>query len=151
VKNGEEIKKIFTEVLYFCNELKLIGGEMFAIDGCKLPSNASKEWSGTKAELRKKREKIAKLVGKLVQQHKDDDEKKDSGGKKEDEEKKFAERIKRYEDQIKKMDEFDQIYDERLGSRGDEIQSNLTDNESAKIQGPHGVISETSFPRDITE
>jgi hypothetical protein len=26
----------------------LIGKEMFAIDGCKLPSNATKAWSGTK-------------------------------------------------------------------------------------------------------
>ena len=31
-----------------CDELKLIGGDMFAIDGCKLPGNASKSWSGTK-------------------------------------------------------------------------------------------------------
>jgi transposase len=140
VKNGEEIKKIFTEVLYFCNELKLIGGKMFAIDGCKLPSNASKEWSGTKAELRKKRGKIAKLVGKLIQQHEDEDGKNDVGAGKEEDEEKFEERIKRYEEQIKKLDEFDQTHEERLGSRGDEIQSNITDNESAKIQGPHGVI-----------
>jgi hypothetical protein len=75
VKNGEAIKNIFTEVLYFCNELKLIGGKMFAMDECKLPSNASKEWSGTKKELRKKREKIAKLVKKLINQHRDDDKK----------------------------------------------------------------------------
>jgi hypothetical protein len=27
VKNGEEIRSIFTEVLYFNNELKLIGGK----------------------------------------------------------------------------------------------------------------------------
>jgi hypothetical protein len=113
---------------------------MFAIDGCKLPSNASKEWSGTKAELRKKRGKIAKLVEKLIQQHKEDDDKKDGDPGNNDDEAKFEERIKRYEAQIKKLDEFDQIYDERLGSRGDEIQSNITDNESAKIQGPHGVI-----------
>jgi transposase len=133
VKNGEEIKKIFTEVLYFCNELKLI-------DGCKLPSNASKEWSGTKAELRKKREKIRKLVEKLMQQHRDDDDKKDGDGGNEDEEKKFVEQIKRYKDQIKKLDDFDKRHDERKGSRGKEIQSNITDNESAKIQGPHGII-----------
>jgi transposase len=139
VKNGEEIKKIFTEALYFCNELKLIGGKIFAIDGCKLPSNASKEWSGTRAELRKKREKIAKLVKKLIEQHKDDD-RKDEEGKNEDEEAKFAERIKRYEEQIKKLDEFDKTHSERKGSRDTEIQSNITDNESAKIQGPHGVI-----------
>jgi transposase len=140
VKNEKEIKKIFTETLYFCNELKLIGGKMFAVDGCKLPSNASKEWSGTKKELKKKREKIGKLVAKLVEQHKEDDDKKDSGEGNKEEEKKFAERIKGYEHQIKKLDEFDKTQGERKGSRGDEIQSNITDNESAKILGPHGVI-----------
>jgi hypothetical protein len=29
---------------------------------------------------------------------------------------------------------------ERIGEGGKEIQSNVTDNESAKIKGPHGVI-----------
>jgi hypothetical protein len=94
------VKKIFTEVLYFCNELKLIDGKMFAVDGCKLPSNASKEWSGTKKELKKKRDKR----------------------------------------QIEKLDDFDKQNEPRLGSRGKEIHSNITDNESAKIKGPHGVI-----------
>jgi len=37
-----------------CDKLGLIGKEMFAVDGCKLASNASKEWSGTKGELKKK-------------------------------------------------------------------------------------------------
>jgi hypothetical protein len=45
---GEEITALFREVLMICDELELIGREMFASDGCKLPSNASKEWSGTK-------------------------------------------------------------------------------------------------------
>jgi transposase/stalled ribosome alternative rescue factor ArfA len=137
--NGEEITKIFTEVLYFCNELNLIGKKMFAVDGCKLPSNASKEWSGTKKELRKKREKIARLVRKLIEQHRDED-RKDGGKKDGDEKAKFAERIKRYEEQIKKLDDFDKTNAERMGSRGKEVQSNITDNESAKILGPHGVI-----------
>ena len=42
--NSENIKKVFAEILLVCQELKLIHGEMFAIDGCRLPSNASKEW-----------------------------------------------------------------------------------------------------------
>ena len=46
--NSNEIKEIFTEVLMFCNELQLIGGEDFATDGLRLPSNASIENSGTK-------------------------------------------------------------------------------------------------------
>ncbi len=55
--NDQETVKLFLEVLFICDRMGLIGKEMFAIDGCKLPSNASKEWSGTKKDLdvRKKR------------------------------------------------------------------------------------------------
>jgi transposase len=48
--NSEKLKRIFTEVLMMRGELKLIGGEQFAIDGRRLPSNAASEtkfpWSG---------------------------------------------------------------------------------------------------------
>jgi transposase len=107
VKNGEQVKKIFTEALYFCNEQDLIGGKMFAIDGCRLPSNASKEWSGTKKELKKKRDKIATLVERLIKQHKDEDNKKGGSKRGDDSEKKYQEQIKRYRKQIAKLDKFD--------------------------------------------
>ena len=54
----DEILPLFRDVLLVCEEMNLLGGTMFALDGCKLPSNASKEWSGTVAELRKKKAKI---------------------------------------------------------------------------------------------
>jgi transposase len=54
--NQEAVKDLFTQVLFKCSELKLITGEMFANDGCKLPSNASKEWSGKIEDLKKKRD-----------------------------------------------------------------------------------------------
>jgi len=38
----EEIKPIFRDVLWVCEEEKLLGGTFFALDGCKLPSNASR-------------------------------------------------------------------------------------------------------------
>jgi hypothetical protein len=44
------------------DEMGLIGKEMFAVDGVKLPSNASKEWSGTKKELEKKKEKMESAI-----------------------------------------------------------------------------------------
>ena len=47
-----EIVQLFRDVLLYCDALGLIGTEHFAIDGCKLASNASKQWSGTHAELR---------------------------------------------------------------------------------------------------
>ncbi|WP_205749433.1 transposase [Desulfopila sp. IMCC35008] len=43
----KEVVTLFLQVLLVCDQQNLIGREMFAIDGCKLPSNASKEWSGT--------------------------------------------------------------------------------------------------------
>jgi len=46
-----EITSLFGDVLLYASELGLIGKEHFAIDGCKLPSNASKKWSGTHKEL----------------------------------------------------------------------------------------------------
>ena len=39
---GEDIANIFAQLLFICDRQGLIGREMFAIDGVKLPSNASK-------------------------------------------------------------------------------------------------------------
>jgi transposase len=38
----EEIQQLFCDILLVCDELKLLGGTSFALDGLKLPSNASK-------------------------------------------------------------------------------------------------------------
>lgn len=48
----KEAIKLFREVLLTCDEMGLIGKEMIAIDGCKLPANASKEWSGTTKDFK---------------------------------------------------------------------------------------------------
>jgi transposase len=46
-----DMTEIFARVLLVCDRLGLIGRQMFAIDGVKLPSNADKRRSGTHAEL----------------------------------------------------------------------------------------------------
>ena len=48
---GEDIARVFAAVLAICDRQGLIGREMFAIDGVKLPSNASKHRSGTRADF----------------------------------------------------------------------------------------------------
>jgi len=62
----EEILPLFRDVLLVCEEEGLLGGTFFALDGCKFPSNASKEWSGTIKDLRRKREKIGQKIKQLV-------------------------------------------------------------------------------------
>ena len=64
---------IFRNVLLVCDEAGLIGKEMFAIDGVKLPSNASKEWSGTKADLKNKAQKMQRAVEHLLSKHQAND------------------------------------------------------------------------------
>ena len=49
----EEVLSIFCKILLICSELDLIGGELFAVDGCKIPSNASKQWSGRSRSWRR--------------------------------------------------------------------------------------------------
>ena len=130
---GDVINRIFVDVLIRCAQLDLVGGEVFALDGCKLPSNASKEYSGTFAELKKKREKLAVVLRDLMEKHREGD------GDSEAEEK----RKKKYEDKIAKLDSFLATYEPKLGSviRGKhEIKSNVTDNESAKMKSGHGMV-----------
>jgi transposase len=50
----EQITSLFAQVLLICEEEALLGGTHMSIDGLKLSSNASKEWSGTHADVQKK-------------------------------------------------------------------------------------------------
>jgi hypothetical protein len=77
VRNSERIKGLFAEVLLYCNELGLIGGDMFAVDGCRLPSNASKEWSGTREKLKAKQKKFEEHAAKLLAAHRESDKSED--------------------------------------------------------------------------
>lgn len=64
----DEIIPLFCNVLLICEEMKLLGGTFFALDGCKLPSNASKKWSGSVDDLKRKRAKLEGKVKELLAQ-----------------------------------------------------------------------------------
>ena len=71
---GEQILPLFTQVLITCDRQGLIGRQMFAIDGVKLPCNASKERSGTHAELRHRADRLDKAARKMIELHRSRDE-----------------------------------------------------------------------------
>ncbi|MBQ4798863.1 transposase [Pseudoalteromonas sp. MMG006] len=72
-KMHEQIEPLFTQVLMICDEEGLIGRNMFAIDGCKLKSNASKEWSGTFDELVRKKAKLERASKRIIARHQSHD------------------------------------------------------------------------------
>jgi len=132
----KEITKLFREVLLVCDDMGLIGKEMFAIDGCKLPSNASKEWSGTKAEFEKKAAKMERAIENILKKHRDEDQNTTEAKVKESEEK-FVETLGK---RVLKIREWLNDNDDKPGKTGKPRKSNITDNESAKMKTHRGVI-----------
>jgi hypothetical protein len=136
----DEVLPLFRDVLLVCEEMNLLGGTMFALDGCKLPSNASKDWSGTFPELQKKKQKIeAKVAQLLEEQVQADQGQNDPPGPR-------ASGTNRQQ-QVEKLQQKAELLDKWLaenqpkqGAAGRENQSNVTGNDSAKMMTSHGVV-----------
>jgi len=132
----KEAIKLFREVLLTCDEMGLIGKEMFAIDGCKLPSNAAKEWSGTKKDFKKKAAKLEHAIEKMVGQHHQSDRRNldDTLQKRE------AKQVKTMQNHLAKIREWLAESEDKIGKSGKPIKSNIIDNESAKMKTSRGII-----------
>ena len=137
---GEAVHGLFVNVLMYCDELGLIGKEMFAVDGCKLPSNASKEQSGTRADFEKKRDKFRGMVTRLVRKHQEQD----AGGGAVDipgQRAREAKAIEKFKARAKKIDEWlRENPEDKKGVRGTPVKSSMTDKDSAKMASGHGVV-----------
>lgn len=131
-----EIAGVFRDVLVYADALGLIGKENFAIDGCKLPSNASKQWSGTHDELRHKQQKYEAAAKKIIGRHRGRDAKEELSPMAEQDHKKLA----TYRSKIEKIKSFLKSNAKNFGPSGKERKSNITDPESAKMSTSHGVV-----------
>jgi len=132
----QEIAGVFRDILIYADGLGLIGKDTFAIDGCKLSSNASKEWSGTHDELKNKQQKYEAAAKKIVARHRDRDDKEKLSPMAEQDDKKLA----TYKRKIEKIKSFLKSSQKNIGPSGTERKSNITDPQSAKMSTGHGVI-----------
>ena len=133
-----EIEVLFTKVLLICEEEGLLGGTHFSLDGLKLSSNAAKEWSGTFSDLKKKQETLERKVKEAVREHREADRR--EKGKCETDRQRREKRIKRLKQKANRIEKFLLENEPKIGASGKEIQSNVTDNESAKMVSSHGVV-----------
>jgi transposase len=139
----DEILPLFRDVLLVCEDEDLLGGSFFALDGCKLPSNASKESSGRVSDLVRKKEKIESKVKQLLEQQVEEDRKDDEDERSGGSSSGPSNRERQIERLRKKAERIERFLNEngaKLGKQGREIKSNITDNESAKMMTSHGVI-----------
>jgi len=135
---SEPIADVFGQVLVVCDREGLIGRQMFAIDGVKLPSNASKSKSGTRADFQREAAKMRAQVNKILEQHRSGDESDSAAGALSKREADHLERLTREATQIEQW--LEQHPHDRYGPRNKVRQSNRTDNQSAKMATDKGVI-----------
>src|SRR5690606_24755999 len=113
---------------------------MFAIDGCKLPSNASKEWSGTRADFERKAAKMERAVAHLVKAHAAQDAS-EALHPSQDTQRQHEERtlatLRKNADKLRSALATTR---ERIGAQGKPIKRNLTDADSATLKTSHGVV-----------
>ena len=174
---GDDIARIFTQILFICDKQGLIGREMFAIDGVKLPSNASKAKSGTRADFERRAAKLEAAAKVMLERHREEDKRVIEP----DLHAKEVQRIASLERDAVVSTPHPACWivdclllvqmrqwlaanpEDRKGSKGAIRKSNRTDNESAKmatskgvIQGytgvaavdaKHQIIVEVTFPR----
>ena len=133
----DQILPLFCDILLVCEQENLLGGTFFALDGVKLPANASKECSGTVSELKKKKDKIQQKVARLLEDQidadKDDDD--DFGGPSSRER-----QIDKLKKQADRIESFLKQNDKKVGENKKELNSNVTDNDSAKMHTSHGTV-----------
>ena len=133
----DQILPLFCDILLVCEQENLLGGTFFALDGLKLPSNASMQWSGKLSEIGKKKEKIERKVKQLLEQQITTD--KEAGSESVDGSRRQRQ-IDKLQKQAERIDKWLKENDAKIGSKGRELQSNVTDNESAKMKSSHGTI-----------
>ncbi len=133
----DDIAKVFAGVLAVCDAQGLIGREMFAIDGVKLPSHASKHRSGTRADFEKQATKLEVAATAMLARHREAD----GLPVEPDLAAKAKARVAKLERDAKQMREWLATHpSDRPGARGGTRQSNRTDNESAKMATSKGVM-----------
>ncbi len=133
----EEIQPLFRDVLLVCDELGLLGGTEFALDGCRVPGSASMQWSGTFAVLQEKQEKLERRVAQLLAEQVviDSTEDNDSADMT-----KRTKQVEQLQKQAARIEGFLQENTAKPGTQFKEVKSNITDNESAMMHTTHGII-----------
>lgn len=137
---GKEVEAVFRDVLMVCSAQGLIGKNMFAIDGCKLPSKASKEWSGTRADFERKAAKMERAVAHLVKAHSEQDASEVLNPSQDNQRRQEERTITTLRKNADKLRTALTTTTERLGAKGTPIKRNLTDAESATLKSGHGVV-----------
>ena len=140
------IERVFAEILLVCHEEGLLSGTHLSLDGLKLPGNAAREWSGSFQELRFKADKLRRKLKEQLAEHRRQDRlerKRDNtrhGPERTQEQARRRATLEKLRRGAERIERFLAEEEPKEGTQGKEVQSNVTDNDSAKMTTSHGVI-----------
>jgi transposase len=132
----DQIKPLFAQVLMTCDAQGLIGRDLFAIDGVKLPSNASKERSGTHAELHHRAKRLDQAADKILALHQSADNSTQDTAL----DSKRQTQLDKLRREAARTRAFLAQTPKRTNAQGKELKTNVTDPDSAKMATSKGVI-----------
>ncbi len=120
---GADIAHVFAAVVAICDTQGLIGREMFAIDGVKLPSHASKHRSGTRADFERQAAKLEGAVTTMLERHRAADALPSEPPLAAQEQERMArlERDARFVTQARPLDAADPLHDKSKAPTSDEV------------------------------
>lgn len=102
----EEIKKIFTQLLYVGYILGLVGLDFIAIDGTKIRANVDKEFTGTVKDFLEKKARLEEKISERLQQTAQEDEKyKKRSAKKIEQMQRSKQRIEKFLEAVAEKDD----------------------------------------------
>jgi transposase len=131
-----ESTTLFRNLWLVCDEAGRIGREMCALDGVKLPSNASKAWRGTQADRPQKAPQMHAAVKPLFATHGANDARDAPGSIGE-----AAERqMNTWHAAIEPIEGLLATHEDKLGTSGTPTPSTITANASAKMPPSQGVL-----------
>ncbi|WP_198408832.1 transposase [Rubrivivax gelatinosus] len=123
-------------MLLVCDAQWLIGRQMFAIDGVKLPGNASKRHSGTRSELAQRAAKMQDAAQAMLRRHQAADDAPEPTLPVREQR-----HIQKLAHEAQRITRFlAEHRHDKTGARGAVRKSNVTDNDSAKMATDKGVI-----------
>lgn len=128
VKFKDEIADVFAQVVMICKELDMIGFENLSIDGQKIKANANVFQNKNLKGVKKEKEKIEKLLKKLLDNEIEFKSEDDKNKKK-----------KKLERRKKKIEEATQLLIDAGAEDDDKLRHNLTDPEAKTMTDKRGV------------
>lgn len=135
-RHQEALKDLFAQILYIADNMGLLDYRMIAIDGTKIKGNASKQFSGTIEDFKKKKEKIEAKIETALKKQGDADKSDDI------EEKRYWEKkSERYTRNKHRIAAFLETATVKHNENGTERQQNGTDPDCRILKGNGGYLS----------